>query len=127
MLGLNVQPNTLVHHAMVAPGSVLARSVCVMCPWRPRVGTCRAGGDFDGFFGAFLTGLCLVRCGFFFMAVGDGDGGNLAAIDTVRNEALGHRGGCAVSKRYFARSYNTFMPARRMLRNEGFGRSAVSG
>src|SRR5687768_7959468 len=87
MLGLNVQPNTLVHHAMVAPGSVLARSVCVMYPSRPRVGTCRAGDDFDGFFGTFLTGLCLVRCGFFFMAVGDGYGGNLAALNTVRNEA----------------------------------------
>src|SRR5690348_960248 len=44
MLGLKVQPKTAAHHALVARGSSLASSVCVIQPYNPGVGTC-AGGD----------------------------------------------------------------------------------
>src|SRR6266566_8654902 len=39
-LGLNFQPRAASHHAFVAAGSELASSVCVIQPYRPRVGTC---------------------------------------------------------------------------------------
>src|SRR6266550_5562601 len=39
-LGLNFQPRAASHHAFVAAGSELASSVCVIQPYRPRVGIC---------------------------------------------------------------------------------------
>jgi hypothetical protein len=67
---MNFQPNTLLHHSRVAPGSVLDRSVCVMCPERPRVGTCFGGEAFADGFGDFFAGFrCGVRGDFRFMVV----------------------------------------------------------
>jgi hypothetical protein len=65
-LGLNVQPSTLAHQALVASGAALASSVCVIQPWRPWVGR-RFGDRFfgDRFFGdRFDDGRV-----FFFMAI----------------------------------------------------------
>src|SRR5262245_46544297 len=58
------QPKPVAHHALVAAGSRLARSVWVIHPYRPRVNSCfcresrrdRFGGRFAlrvGFFGMF--------------------------------------------------------------------------
>src|SRR5215813_2147836 len=52
---VNVQPSTFAHHALVAAGSWLARSVCVICPYRPRVNSCLRGADGRVLFRRFLA------------------------------------------------------------------------
>src|SRR5262245_32559767 len=47
--GLNVHPSTFAHHAFVAAGSELAKSVCVIHPYSPLVGVCRCFDSRAGF------------------------------------------------------------------------------
>src|SRR6516165_8754669 len=63
-LGLKSQPSTRAHQAFVAAGSRLARSVCVIHPYRPRVNLCFIGTDFLA--GAFRDA-CRARGLFFGM------------------------------------------------------------